>query len=93
MQHHEIDKKIKYYRRNIIISIFAFIAVTILTAIDLNSLEKGTEDRVSVFAPAGFMYEHFGYWPSLIIIPIIGIFVVLAFLKAIRKLKQQQLRE
>jgi hypothetical protein len=40
---------------------------------DLTRLEAGLVDGVRVWAPIATVYNFFGYWPSVVILPLLGI--------------------
>ncbi len=51
----------------------AFVVLTAFTVSDLNDLESEAVSSVSVWAPIAFVYEHFGYWPAVLLVPALGV--------------------
>jgi hypothetical protein len=54
----------------------AFPALTLITIWDLNELEAGIVENVRLWTPLAFLYENFGYWATVLFIPLIGMFVI-----------------
>jgi hypothetical protein len=48
----------------------------------LSSLERGEVDSVELWAPLAFLYNHFGFYPSALAIPLLG---AVWFIAALRK--------
>ncbi|HEY0030988.1 MAG TPA: hypothetical protein VGC65_09540 [Bacteroidia bacterium] len=79
-----IEEQVKFYKRYIHLSLLAFPLLTLITIFDLNELESGSKQRISLWAPISFLYEQFGYWAAILSIPVLGLIVVLLFIRKIR---------
>jgi len=49
---------------------------------DLLSLERGEVESVKVWAPLAFLYNHFGFYPSTLALPLFGTGLIIS---AVRK--------
>lgn len=78
-----------YYRRFMYIGLAAFPLLTLITVWDLNGLESGAVESVSVWAPIGFLYEQFGYWAAVGSIPLLGLVVVYGLYRKSRSVGMQ----
>jgi hypothetical protein len=70
----------------LILGCIAFPVLTVMTAMDLNSLENGTQASVSLVVPIGFLYKNGGYWTAVLSIPLFGLLVCGALFWKIRQL-------
>ena len=57
---------------------------TAVTTYQLLQLAYGWEKKVSVWAPVADLYNHFGFWPAVLLIPTIGL---VGIIEAARKLR------
>jgi hypothetical protein len=78
---------IAYHKKLIFIGgpILLFLSIWIIH--DLNRLESGEVESVTIWSPIASFYEFLGYWPAVLMVPALGIFVVLANVKKIVDLK------
>jgi hypothetical protein len=81
-----IPIQISYFRRMLLVSVIAFPILTVWVAYDLRQLETGAVERVTIWAPLVPIYEHFGYWPTVISLPVLGIVCCAVFIYKLRKL-------
>ncbi len=51
----------------------AFVALTVMTLLDLNALEAREVESVRLWAPIVSFYERFGYWPAVLFVPALGL--------------------
>lgn len=65
-----------FYKRMIYFALAAFPALMLITIMDLNDLEGGIVQHVRLWAPIAFLYNHFGYWVTILSIPLAGMIVV-----------------
>ena len=70
------EEEAAFYKRLIYFSLAAYPALMFLTVSDLNDLEGGLVQSVRIWAPIAFLYEHFGYWVTILSIPLAGMIVV-----------------
>jgi len=74
----------KMYVKLIWTSALAFPVLTAWTAWDLRQLEAGRQETVSVWWPLAFLYEHLGYWPTVLSLPLLGVFCIGVFVRKIK---------
>jgi hypothetical protein len=82
-----IPTQIHYFRRMLWLSAIAFPALTAWVAYDLQQLESGATVHARIWAPLAPIYEHFGYWPTVIALPLLGIVCCTVFTFKLRKRK------
>jgi hypothetical protein len=86
--------RIAHVRRSFLILTAALAALTAMTVRDISILESGASNRALLWAPVGFMYDAFGYWPAVLFAPGLWVVVSCAFgrrwLKARRELSDGQ---
>jgi len=71
------DLQLKYLKKIIIISYFAFPLLSIMTVWELKGLEAGQIETVRLWFPLAFIYEYFGYWPTVLSPLCLGIIVII----------------
>jgi hypothetical protein len=75
---------------------FMWIIVLVLTpgsawiAYDLAQVEFGTARSVRVWAPVALMYNFFGFWPAVLLLPVLGVALLLTMAWALRTIKERQ---
>lgn len=76
-----VPAQIRYYRRAFWLSAITFPVMTIWVAYDLHQLESGAAKNVRIWAPLVPIYEHLGYWPTVLSLLLFGVgcCVILAF--------------
>ncbi|PJZ76316.1 hypothetical protein [Leptospira neocaledonica] len=84
-----VEEKIKYCRNMIYLSLVAFPFVSIMIILDLNKLESGSVEHVRIWAPVAFVYEQLGYWPGILFVPVLGVFVIFVMARKMRQLKSE----
>jgi hypothetical protein len=85
-----VSEQARYYRRMLWLTAVAFPPMTVWMAYDLRRLESGAAEHLSISAPIAVVYEHFGFWPAVLVLPGLGI---LCFLVCVRKLRKLRSRE
>lgn len=83
------NAQIKFYWKYIIISTIAFPLLSFIIYMDLNDLQSGTLETVSIWAPVAFLYNEFGYLTALLSVPTLGIFCISAFCGKVYTIKQE----
>jgi hypothetical protein len=68
-----VPVQIRYYRRALWISAITFPVMTIWVAYDLHQSETGAAANVQIWAPLVPIYEHFGYWPTVLSPLLLGV--------------------
>jgi hypothetical protein len=63
----------------------AFVGLTVIVILDLNALESGRVESVSLWAPIVSFYERFGYWSAVLFSPTIGFFCAWAISRKLMK--------
>jgi hypothetical protein len=76
-------QQIKFYKTYMALGLVAFPLLTLIVVSDLNDLESRSVESVSIWAPVAFLYGHFGYWPAVLSVPLLGIVVLFLFLRKI----------
>ena len=66
----------RYFRKKLILSALVFPALSLWQAYNLNRLEVGDLKESRLWSPIALLYNHFGYWPAVMAMPIIGIVVL-----------------
>lgn len=80
-------EQINFYKRYIYISLVAFPILSFFIISELNDLESGRVQSVSIWGPVSFIYQQFGYWPAILFVPILGFISITVFIYKIRKNK------
>lgn len=77
--------------RNLMV-VFAALAVIVggLMAYQLAQLEFGSADRVMVWSPIAAAYEFLGFWPAILLVPVLGCVILLALAWKLRAIKAGQ---
>ena len=55
---------------------FLLLWLPITTAIDITAVENGTKQRESVLAPVAFLYNWLGYWPAVLLLPLLYVLLI-----------------
>ena len=83
-----VPAQICYYRRAFIFSTVIIPIISGLIAYDLYQIKSGALPHTIGWKPAAFIYEKFGYWPAMVLLPTLG-FIWCAFvIYKLRKLKR-----
>jgi hypothetical protein len=82
------DQRARTLRRMTWIVPIAFTPATALVGYELARLEYGWADRVSVWAPVAFVYNTFGFWPAVLLIPGAGLLLVLFLATKLRSIRE-----
>jgi hypothetical protein len=85
-----VTEQISFYNRTLLIGIPAFIILSVMTYFDLQKLESGTVEYVSLWAPVSLLYDLGGYWLAVLGTPLLGILVIVLLLIKIGKLKNTE---
>ena len=84
-----LDEQISYFKRVLMISVIGFPLFSVWTCFDLNRVESGEVDSVTIWGPVAFLYDIGGYWVAVFAVPILGLFVIGTMIKKISDLKKQ----
>jgi hypothetical protein len=79
----------RHFRRMLWLSAVAFPVMTAWIAYDLQQLENDIVSEVTIWAPVAAVYDHFGYWPAVLVTPLVGILCCTVFLFKLTKLTAQ----
>jgi sterol desaturase/sphingolipid hydroxylase (fatty acid hydroxylase superfamily) len=88
-----IIEQIKFYKRYLYVSIVAFPLLSFIIIFDLNNLESGYLQSVSLWALISFLYERFGYWTAILFVPLLGIIVIFLYIRKIYLIKPKDLNQ
>jgi hypothetical protein len=67
-----------------------FIVMSIWVFLDLKEIESGNAKQVTLWPPLEFVYQHLGFWPAAVALPIAAVLCCLVFLNIIKKAKAKQ---
>jgi hypothetical protein len=81
------DEKITYYKRILFIALPAFIILSVWIFWQLNNLELGLVESVSLWEPISLLYDWGGFWLAVLATPILGILLVIELIFKIKKLR------
>lgn len=81
-----VPDQARYFRRMFWLSIVVFPAMTVWVAYDLHRLESGVVERIRIWWPASLVYDHFGFWPAVLLLPVIGLICTFVFIYKLRKI-------
>jgi hypothetical protein len=81
-----IRDQVRQVRRMLWLSVVAFPVMTAWIAYDLHRLESGTVRSVSIWAPLIPVYEHLGYWPTVLSLPVLGTICCAVFIYKLRRI-------
>lgn len=79
--------KLKYYLSLMALTFFAFGVLTWLAHTELVKLESGTADSAMVWAPIAWLYKLAGFWPAVLIMPLLGAWLMRL---SLLKMKEEQ---
>ena len=65
-----------------------FPALTVITANRLLALETEQRGKVLIWFITADLYEHFGFWPTVIFFPVLGLLLLLALLLKVRRTRE-----
>lgn len=68
-----LPQRIRYFQRQLLITSVVFLASSTWVAHQLNRLGSGEAERVMLWAPLVWLYEHWGYWPAVLATPALGV--------------------
>jgi hypothetical protein len=75
-----VDARLAIVRRGQWLMPLILIPYSVWVAYDLYRLETGAVDEVSLWAPVGDVYQYFGFWPGVLMMPLITVgFVLIGF--------------
>ena len=81
-----VAAQVQYLRRALYMGIPAFVVSSVWVAWDLYRLETGAVQRVSVWVPVALLYDYFGFWPSVLFVPVLGAVCLPLLRRKIRRL-------
>jgi hypothetical protein len=84
-----VPEQTRHFRLMFWLSIVAFPAMTVSIAYELHRLESGAAERVLIWAPISAVYEHFGYWPAVLSLPVLGLIGCIVSIHKLRKLESR----
>ena len=66
------------------------VMATAFMAYQLVQVEFGSARRVTVWAPVAMMYDFFGFWPAVLLVPALGLLILFSLARKLRALKEGQ---
>lgn len=82
--------QLKYLKKLLIPCYFTFPVLIFTTAWELKELEMGKTESVELWLPLSFIYNHTGYWPTVLSVLFISIAAVIMLKWKINKLSVKQ---
>src|SRR5215471_11343833 len=79
-----IEQRASTLRRLMLLFGAAIILSTGMTAYELVQLEYGGAERVTVWAPLAGLYNALGFWPAVLFLPALGLFVITTMARKLR---------
>jgi hypothetical protein len=89
-EHAPPPQRLQYYRRMLWLSALAFPAATAVVAYELYHLESGTVASVTIWEPFATVYRHFGFWPAVLSVPLLGLLCAMVLLDRLRRLESSR---
>ena len=83
-------ERVGVIRRNLLGIAIVFPLLSSWVIRDLNKLEAGLAEEVRVWWPVGVVYEGLGYWPAVLILPIVGATIVIVWLRKLIDARAEQ---
>lgn len=80
-------ERIKTIKRLLLIGVPAIIVLSIYNFYELQQLESGQRDEFSTWAPIAVIYNYWGFWPAVLALPLVGIFVAISLIKQLKTAK------
>ena len=59
-------------------------------AYQLAQVEFGLARRATVWAPVAFVYDFFGFWPAILLLPVLGFVIIVALARKLRTIQESQ---
>lgn len=87
-----LPQRIRHYKRSLWVTPIAVAAYVGMLAYDLHQLESGAVKQVSIWQPMALLYEHFGYWPTVLCLPTVCLICTVIIWRKLRQ-AQAKLRE
>ncbi len=84
-----LAQQLAFYRRTLVLAVIAFAVLSAWIAMDLNALESGRRESVTLWAPIAFLYRLGGYWLAVLAAPALGAYVCFASARMIRKIQRE----
>jgi len=81
------DEKIAYYKRILFIALPAFIVLSVWIFWQLNNLESGLVESISLWSPISLLFDWGGFWMAVLATPVLGFLLVIELFFKIKKLK------
>src|SRR5262245_1919352 len=83
-----VDQRVRALRRFMVLVPIGFTPAAALMGYELMRVEYGWARSVSVWAPVAFVYNSLGFWPAVLLIPVLGLLLMMYLgwkLRAIRE--------
>src|SRR5262249_15631472 len=83
-----VDQRVRALRRMILIVPIAFTPLAALVGYELAQLEFGLAKSVRVWAPVALLYNNFGFWPAVLLVPVAGLLLIMALAWKLRTIRE-----
>jgi len=83
-----VDQRVRALRRMILIIPIAFTPLAAFVGYELAQLEYGGATSVRVWSPVAFVYNHFGFWPAVLLVPAAGLLLIMVLAWKLRTIRE-----
>ena len=83
-----VDQRVRTLRRMMLIVPIAFTPVAALVGYELAQLEYGLAKSVRVWAPVALLYNNFGFWPAVLLVPVAGLLLIMMLAWKLRTIRE-----
>src|SRR6266700_3726623 len=83
-----LDQRVRTLRRMILIIPIASTPLAAFVGYELAQVEYGWAKSVRVWAPVAFLYNNFGFWPAVLLVPAAGLLLIMALTWKLRTIKE-----
>ncbi|MHB1157597.1 MAG: hypothetical protein ACYC26_12275 [Phycisphaerales bacterium] len=80
-----LPERIAYYKKILWSGTIGFLALTAFVVNDLNQLESGAVKEVRIWEPLALLYEHCGYWPTVLFLPTVCLICTVVIWRKLRR--------
>lgn len=82
-----VEEQLTFYRRYLTLSLCAAPLAGAFTFWQLHPLHDGTAESVRTWAPLALLYDHFGFWPAVLSLPVLFVAFAAVFVRKIKRLR------
>ena len=83
-----VDQRVRTLRRMILIVPIALTPLAALVGYELAQLEYGWAKSARVWAPVALIYNNFGFWPAVLLVPAAGLLLIMMLAWKLRTIRE-----